>query len=251
MPPGPSHLPAALNWWTRQPTPDKLTNMNETNPPTGQPPEGSQPGGSDELYVGTVRTDQMGVGARVSERVASGNFSTGAIVLEGPAEFVIDFVQGIAKPPRVCARVVMAPPVMGSFVQALKENLQRYEAAFGPPKPLPPRPPQERRPSIQEIYENLRVPDENLSGSYATHAMIAHTPAEFYFDFITRFYPNAAVAARVYMAASQVPRLLEGVTAAFGNWQRRIQAMGQTPPPPPPQEPPPPETPEKPQRPQY
>ena len=146
-------------------------------------------------------------------------------MLEGPGEFLVDFVQGIARPPRICARIVMVPPVMASFIQALRDNLQKYEAAFGPPKPVP-RPPQERRPNIKEVYDELRLNDDVLSGSYATHALIAHSPAEFYFDFITRFFPTAAVSARVYMSASQAPRFLESLTVSFGNFQKRMQAQG-------------------------
>lgn len=207
-----------------------LAGMSEdANTPHGGPPDPSQPGGSDDLYLGKIRQDQMGIGARVPERVANGSFATGAIVLEGPGEFLIDFVQGIARPARICARIVMVPPVMHSFLQALRDNLQKYEAAFGPPKPVP-RPPQDRRPSIKEVYDDLRLGDDVLSGSYATHAMIAHSPADFYFDFITRFYPTASVSARVYMSASQVPRFLESLTVSFGNYQKRMQAHGGPPP---------------------
>lgn len=196
-------------------------NDNANNPPGGVP-DSSVPGGSGDLYTDRIRSDQMGVGARVPERIAQGTFSTGAIVHEGPGEFVIDFVQGIARPARICARVVMVPQVMAAFLQALRENLTRYESAFGTPKPMP-KPNQERRPSIREVYDELKLPDEILSGSYATHAIIAHTPAEFFFDFITRFFPHAAVSSRVYMASSQVPRFLDGLTASFQNFQRRAQ----------------------------
>jgi hypothetical protein len=177
------------------------------------------------------------VSARLPERVAPGVFCMGAIVLEGPEEFVIDFVQNLARPVRIGARIIMAPRVLGQFVQALEENLGRYQQAFGPPKELP-RPPQaDRRPTIQEIYDELKIPEELLSGVYATTVMIGHSPAEFFFDFITRFYPTAAVAARVYMSAPQVPRVLESISTALHRFRLRTQ---QQQPPPPAAAPPPP-----------
>ncbi len=156
------------------------------------------------------------VGARLPDRVAPGVFCTGVIVLEGAEEFVLDFVQGLHRPPRVAARVVLTPNVASHFVGALKDNLQRYEQAFGPPKPLP-QPTVERRPSVQEIYQDLRLPDEVLSGVYANTVMIGHSPSEFFLDFITRFFPTAAVSARVYLAASQVPKMLAALSSSLQN----------------------------------
>ena len=170
------------------------------------------------------------VGARLPDRVAQGVFSTGVIVMEGPDEFVIDFFQGLNRPPRVATRVVMSANVMGQFAGALKENLQRFEQAFGPPKSLP-TPNVEHRPSVQEIYQDLRLPDEMLSGCYANTVMIGHSPSEFFFDFITRFYPTAAVSARVYLAASQVPQLLSALTTSLQNRASR-EAEGRKNPPP-------------------
>jgi hypothetical protein len=169
------------------------------------------------------------VGARLPDRVANGVFSTGVIVMEGPEEFVLDFVQGLNRPPRVAARVVLSPRVMSQFVAALRENLQKHEQAFGPPKPLP-QPAVERRPSIQEIYQDLRLPDELLSGVYANTVMIGHSPSEFFLDFITRFFPTAAVSARVYLAASQVPKMLGALTTSLQNRLNRPPESKRSPP---------------------
>jgi hypothetical protein len=177
-------------------------------------PDPSQPSGEGGLYSQQVQ--HTPVSARLPDRVAPGVFCTGVIVVEGAEEFVLDFVQGLHRPPRVAARVVMTPNVALHFVGALKENLQRFEQSFGPPKPLP-QPPVERRPSVQEIYQDLRLPDEVLSGVYANTVMIGHSPSEFFFDFITRFFPTAAVSARVYMSASQVPKMLAALGSSVQN----------------------------------
>jgi len=157
------------------------------------------------------------VGARLTDRVADGTLSTGVIILDGPDEFILDFIQGVAQPSRVAARIVMSPRVVGQFLSALKANLQRYEQTFGKPPELP-RPDPERRPNIKDVYDSLKMSDDKLSGAYANAVRIGHAPSEFCFDFITRFFPTAAVSARVYMTASHVPRLLESLTASYNHY---------------------------------
>ena len=202
----------------------------------------------------TGQVQYTAVSARVPDRIAAGVFSTGAIVVDGQDEMVIDFVQGLARPPRVVARVVLSPRVMAQFVEALRENLGKYEQTFGPPQAQPRRqeqpqsqgqpqadqmidqqsaqqspagqqqaPAAQRRPSLNEIYEDLRIPDDMLNGTYATTVMIGHAAGEFYFDFITRFFPTAAVSARVFMSASQVQGVHDALVSSLEGWRRRRQ----------------------------
>jgi len=72
-----------------------------------------------------------------------------------------------------------------------------------------------RRQNPQEVYDELKLRDEILSGSYANAVMIGHGPFEFSFDFITNFYPQSAVSCRVYMASGHVPRLLDSLKASW------------------------------------
>lgn len=84
-----------------------------------------------------------------------------------------------------------------------------------------------RRPTPQEIYDDLKIPDSALSGAYANGVMIAHGTSEFSLDFLTNFYPQSAVSARVFLAAGQVPRLLDSLQQAM----RQLQLQrGQQPP---------------------
>jgi hypothetical protein len=251
--------------------------------------------------------------ARVPEHVADGAFSSGAIVVTGPTEFIIDFLQTVGRPHKVAARVVMPHPVMAQFVEALAKNLSLYRERFGDP-PQPPGvagpatsigptgtprefsdpksaarqaanqlfpfgstdvlpgapipelptpltddppgikplsspsaaspspitnpvnpqspaqsgpgqagpvtpPPAPRRPTPQEIYDDLKIPDSILSGAYANGVMIAHGASEFGLDFLTSFYPQSAVSARVFMASGQIPRLLESLQQSLRQWQ--------------------------------
>lgn len=262
--------------------------------------------------------------ARVPDHVADGAFSTGVIVVTGPTEFIIDFLQTVGRPHRVAARVILPHPVMPQFIDALGKNLGLYRDRFGDPPqppglpgpataigatgvprestearpgirpnvapaaqagnlaespfgstdvlagapipPIPPLPPapvvgpgglanepagtaeatplpsaqpptppvgpaatvssggvnvtsSPRRPTPQEIYDDLKIPDHVLSGAYANGVMIAHGTSEFSFDFLTSFYPQSAVSARIFLAAGQVPRLLDSLQQAMRQLQ--------------------------------
>jgi hypothetical protein len=163
------------------------------------------------------------VSARVPERVARGVMTTGVIVLDSPNEFVLDFLQGLSRPPSIAARVVLPPAVMFSFVNSLRDNLNKYAERFGPPAPLPKPQQPPNRPSIQELYDHFKLPDDLLSGAYANSVLIGHSPSEFLFDFITGFFPTAAVSCRIFLSAQQAPRTLETLTAALSTYQKRFQ----------------------------
>lgn len=307
-------------------------NPGESGQPAPQQPEPEQ-----------MRHQQ--ISARVPEHVAGGVFSTGALVITGASEFVLDFVLRAMRPHQIVARVVLPHPVMPQFLRVLEENVQRYEQRFGaipsltslraaasssgaspaqapeggsgpadeasaappteasggvapdaardpepnaradeeagtspessspassssaplssasppassspiappneqivspeaPPESPPPNQPPElagapssastppppsqepRRPSVEEIYGELKLPDELLSGVYANAVMISHSPGTFSFDFITSFYPRSAVAARVFLPAVYVPPLLDSMKGNWQHLQRRQQ----------------------------
>jgi hypothetical protein len=191
------------------------------------PPEGGGPP-PDPTGAFTQEIQHAQVGARVPEKVARGVFSTGAMVLQGPFEFVLDFVLRMNQPQQIVARLILPTALMPSFINALRENLGNYQNKFGTPPamPMPAQPP--RPPSIEEIYEQLKLADEQLSGVYANHVMIVHGPGEFCFEFITNFYPRAAISCRVFLSAAQVPPLLGTLTRAWQQYQQKL--TGQPPP---------------------
>jgi hypothetical protein len=218
--------------------------MNESDGP--KPPEGSGPqdsGGAGPRPDGGAghfnqRIEHSPVTARVPERIARGVFSTGVIIIDGPYEFVLDFVMGLVQPRQVVARVILTPVVVEQFIHAIRDNVAKYEARFGkiadiPRPPTPPRPP-----TIQEIYDDLKMTDDTLAGAYANAVMMAHGTSEFTFDFITRFFPTAAVAARVFLAAPQVPKLMESLSVSLNRYKQRMEAMRNQQQQQPPQDPP-------------
>jgi hypothetical protein len=183
------------------------------------------------------------ISAVVPERVARGVFSTGAVVVQGAHEFILDFLLRMSQPQQVAARVVLPPGVVMQFIAALSDNLKNYESKYS--MPLVPAP--QTAPgaasgghvSAQELYEQLKLQDDVLSGSYANAVMIGHTPSEFCFDFITTFYPRSAVSCRVFMAAPGVPRLLESLRHSFEKFQQKWAQHAHPPQPPPPSASPP------------
>jgi hypothetical protein len=201
----------------------------------------SPAGPPDPGYSEQVRSQH--ISARVPDHVSRGAFSTGAIVMTGASEFVLDFIQNVGRPHQVAARVVMPHGVLPQFIEALRKNLELYKQRFGPPPELP-RPAQASRPSVQQIYDDLKLADDLLSGAYANGVMIGHSAAEFGLDFLTNFYPHSAVSSRVFLSAGQVPRLLESLVATHQQFQQRLKQPrpgdppGQEPGSPPPPNPP-------------
>ncbi|MCA9086420.1 MAG: DUF3467 domain-containing protein [Planctomycetaceae bacterium] len=175
------------------------------------------------------------VAALVPAHVSKGTFSTGAVVLQGQHEFIVDFLLRMQQPQLVAARVVLPPAVVAQFIQALQENLKKHEERFGPILlPTPPVPaPDAQRQSAQDLYDQLKLPEDTMSGVYANAVMIGHTASEFSLDFITTFFPRSAVSCRVFVSSPNAKRLLDSLKHAFQQFQQRVQQNPRQQPPPP------------------
>jgi hypothetical protein len=189
--------------------------FNQGDPPPGQPQQPPQP--------------PTHFSARVPEKVNRGVYCTGQVIHDSPKEFVIDFLQGLNRPFQVVARVVMTPQTFAEFISTFTENLSNYEKQFGPP-PIPPTPPQDRRPTIEEIYENFKLAEDMHSGTYANNVIIGHAPTEFLFDFLTAFYPTPSVGARVILPAGQAPKFLNTLKGSLQQYQQRYMKPPEQPP---------------------
>jgi hypothetical protein len=177
--------------------------------------EGGKQAGDGHTFSQEVQ--HANVAARVPEKVARGVFSTGILVLNWHSEFVLDFVLRLSQPHQVVARVVVPTSFLPRLLASLRENLDIYRKAFGAPPALPKSAPPAKPPTIEDIYDNLKIPEEVGGGVYANAARISHTAGEFCFDFIANFYPRATVAARVFLSAPQIPVLINSLEQA---WQR-------------------------------
>jgi hypothetical protein len=195
----------------------------------GEPPKPPDPLPAPPFIQEEVQYSQ--VSARVPERVGRGVFSTGVMVFQGPHEFILDFLLRMTQPHQVVARVILPPSMLPGLISALRENLANYSGKFGPPPALPSPLPGSKPPSVEDLYQQLKLPDDLLSGVYANTAMIAHSASEFCLDFITTFYPRSAVSCRVYLSAPQVPGLLNTLTHSHQEYQKKLAAAQQPKPP--------------------
>jgi len=83
------------------------------------------------------RPDANGVNVKISDEELKGRYSNLLRIAHTREEFILDFITVVPPQPVVSARVVTSPGHLKRIVQALAENLARYEEAFGPIKEAP------------------------------------------------------------------------------------------------------------------
>lgn len=76
---------------------------------------------------------QNQINIEISEEMAEGVYSNLAIIAHSNSEFVVDFIRTMPNVPKakVKARVVLTPHHAKRLLQALADNVKRYEAQFG------------------------------------------------------------------------------------------------------------------------
>jgi len=79
---------------------------------------------------------QNQINIELSEEIAEGVYSNLAMIAHSNSEFVIDFIRlmpGVPKA-KVKSRIVITPEHAKRLLAALKDNISKYEANFGPIK---------------------------------------------------------------------------------------------------------------------
>jgi len=76
---------------------------------------------------------QQQINIELGEKEAEGIYSNLAIITHSPAEFVIDFTRVLPGVPKakVHARTVMTPHHTKMLLNALRENIDKFENKFG------------------------------------------------------------------------------------------------------------------------
>ena len=66
--------------------------------------------------------------------IAGGQYSNLALITHSHSEFILDFAQMLpAMPkPQVCSRIIMTPEHAKRLMNALVDNINKYEAHYGP-----------------------------------------------------------------------------------------------------------------------
>ena len=78
--------------------------------------------------------DKKQFSLELKPEVAKGSYSNLAIISHSPSEFVIDFatmLPGLQKPD-ISNRIIMNPEHAKRLLNALSDNIQKYESQFGP-----------------------------------------------------------------------------------------------------------------------
>ena len=75
---------------------------------------------------------QQQINIELGEKEAEGTYSNLAIISHSPAEFIIDFTRVLPGVPKakVQSRIIMTPQHAKLFLNALKDNVQRYENQY-------------------------------------------------------------------------------------------------------------------------
>lgn len=76
---------------------------------------------------------QQQINVELGEKEAEGIYSNLALISHSPAEFVMDFTRMLPGTPKakVFARIIMTPQHAKSFLNALEDNVIKFEKQFG------------------------------------------------------------------------------------------------------------------------
>ena|GEM_PF-13389 len=76
---------------------------------------------------------QQQINIELDEKTAEGTYSNLVIITHSPAEFIMDFTRVVPGVPKakVQSRIIMTPQHAKLFLNALGENIKRYETQFG------------------------------------------------------------------------------------------------------------------------
>lgn len=79
---------------------------------------------------------QNQINIELKEDVAQGTYSNLAVITHSSSEFVLDFVRVVPGTPKaaVKSRIIITPEHAKRLLNALKENVQKFEAVHGPIK---------------------------------------------------------------------------------------------------------------------
>ena len=80
------------------------------------------------------KENPMNMNLDLDPRIASGSYSNLAIISHSRSEFILDFASTLPglPGPKISNRVIMSPEHAKRLLNALLENVGKYESQFGP-----------------------------------------------------------------------------------------------------------------------
>lgn len=176
--------------------------------------------------------------AGIPKRIRRGVFANVLLVQQVNGEFILDFLTTLIHPQELVRRVVCSQHGLSKIIASLEVSLSEYETRFGPIRSIESmrvkaeealpnyvdfaaerdncegRDQAAERMDMAQVYKSLKLLDDRLVGVYADSLAARFTSLEVCLDFIANFYPRSVVVARVLVAASRIPPLLETLLKA-------------------------------------
>jgi hypothetical protein len=75
--------------------------------------------------------DQPQMQINTADEMSRGRYSNSMAVAHGPEEFIVDWFLQSPNGAHLVSRIVVTPGHMKRIIQALQENLEKYENTFG------------------------------------------------------------------------------------------------------------------------
>lgn len=102
----------------------------------------------------SIKKNQKQIKIELSEEIAEGIYTNLAMITHSNAEFIIDFIKmmpGVSKA-RVKSRIILTPQHTKRFLNALQDNISKFEKTHGP---------------IKDLYPGGEIPPINFGGPTA------------------------------------------------------------------------------------
>jgi hypothetical protein len=82
------------------------------------------------------KKNQNQISIELKEEIAQGIYSNLAIITHSPSEFIVDFIRVMPGIPKaeVKSRIILTPEHAKRLLQALKDNIAKFESVHGPIK---------------------------------------------------------------------------------------------------------------------
>ena len=74
---------------------------------------------------------QQQIQVKINDEVMKGSYANSMMVMHTKEEFIMDFISLVGNQGIVNARVITSPGHMKRILNALKENVEKYENVFG------------------------------------------------------------------------------------------------------------------------
>lgn len=176
------------------------------------------------------------VTALIPEQVSLGVYATEVVIFYGESETAIDFIQGIVKPYRIASRVILNNNLAKRFFKDLKEemlaiggspsyissvkNISNESSVKNMSEEGEADNKSENKSEddkIEDIYDQLKIVNEQLSGVYANKILLVYGKDTFCMDFISNIYPKSIVVSRVFMSVNRTLELLGALKKIYNS----------------------------------